>query len=235
MNFVFHVTVSLTALIVMFSIGFSAGSNYCKDNWVLFFHAPSGNGEEVLKAWKTRHNNCDIVSGICPCFISNGCLPPRVRFETFKSSTKVLRSPYIDYWDCLKISKVKLELSIQGKMVGFVEFDGRDSSSFNWFHKDRILNSSWTDMHKSQTYNVLSIDQESKYERHFFINKHYNGCPNDSGWLVVKDGNLTNPCDWEKQTSYPQFLYGQHGQVTKWNDMEYGKADVLNIYVQMGY
>lgn len=231
MDFVFHMTV----LIVMFSIGFSAGSNYCKDNWVLFFHAPSGNGEEVLKAWKTRHNNCDIVSGICPCFISNGCLPPRVRFETFKSSTKVLRSPYIDYWDCLKISKVKLELSIQGNMVGFVEFDGKDSSSSNWFHKDRILNSSWTDMHKSQTYNVFSIDQESKYERHFFINKHYNGCPNDSGWLVVKDGNLTNPCGWEKQTSYPQFLYGQHGQVTKWNDMEYGKADVFNIYVQMGY
>uniref|UniRef100_A0A8W8KYF5 Uncharacterized protein n=1 Tax=Magallana gigas TaxID=29159 RepID=A0A8W8KYF5_MAGGI len=165
----------------MFSTGFSAGSNYCKDNWVLFFHAPSGNGEEVLKAWKTRHNNCDIVSGICPCFISNGCLPPRVRFETFKSSTKVLRSPYIDYWDCLKISKT------------------------------------------------------SKIERNFFINKNYGGCPNDSGWLVVKDGNLTNPCDWEKHTSYPQFLYGQHGQVTKWNDMEYGKADVLNIYVQMGY
>lgn len=67
--------------------------------------------------------------------------------------------------------------------------------------------------------NEFTVLRESKIERNFFINKNYNGCPNDSGWLVVKDGNLTNPCDWEKQTSYPQFLYGQHGQVTKWNDM----------------
>lgn len=232
MNFIFYVTVILN---VMFGFGFSAESNSCKENWVLFFHAPSGNGEDVLKAWTTRHNNCDIVSGICPCFISNGCLPPRVRFETFKPITKVLRSPYIDYWDCLKISKVKLELNIQGDTVGFIEFDGRDSNYSNWFHNSRILNSSWTDMHKSQTYNVFAIEQTSRYERNFFINKNYGGCSNDSGWFVVKDGNLTNPCDWDKQTTYPQFLYSQNGQVGKWNDKEYGKADVLNIYVQMGY
>lgn len=72
-----------------------------------FFHAPSGNGEEVLKAWKTRHNNCDIISGICPCLIKNGCLPPKARLETFVSTKKILRSPYIDYWNCLNIKKVK--------------------------------------------------------------------------------------------------------------------------------
>ena len=76
------------------------------DDWELVFHAPSGNGEDVLKAWKAKHNNCDIVSGKCPCSITNGCLPYKARMETFRSSKKVLRSPYIDYWNCLNIQKV---------------------------------------------------------------------------------------------------------------------------------
>lgn len=76
------------------------------EKWALLFHAPSGNGEKVLQAWKTTHNNCDIISGNCPCSISNGCLPPQARLETYKSTHKVLRSPYIDYWDCLNIKKV---------------------------------------------------------------------------------------------------------------------------------
>ncbi|XP_011414076.3 uncharacterized protein [Magallana gigas] len=233
MNFVFHVTVSL---IVMFGIGFSAGSNYCKDNWVLIFHARSGNGKNVLQAWKTRHNNCDIVSQICPCSISDGCLPPNARIECLKSATETLRSPFIDYWDCLKIKKVKFELKVRGKTVAFIEFDGRNSNYLNWFHNSRILKSSWNDMHKSQTYNFFSIDKESRYYRHFFINKNYGGCPRDLGWLAVKDSaNFRGACGWDKHNSYPQFLYGRNGKVTRWNDMKFGKAEDLNIYIQMGY
>lgn len=75
--------------------------------WELFFHAPSGNGEEVLKAWKTIHDNCDIISGICLCSMKNGCLPLNARMEKYKRNMKTLRSPYIDYWNCLNIKKVK--------------------------------------------------------------------------------------------------------------------------------
>lgn len=233
MGLVFYVMTA--SLIVMLGFRFSAESNSCKENWVLFFHAQSGNGEEILNTWKTRHNSCDIVSGYCPCSISNGCLPPKARLETFRSTTKVLRSPYIDYWDCLNINKVKFELNIKGETVAFVEFDGRGSNYLNWFNNDRILNSSWTDMHKGQTYNVFSIDHQSKYDRNFFINKNYGGCPKDSGWLVVKEANFTSACEWDNQTTYPQFLYSKNGIATKWSDLEYGKADVLNIYVRMGY
>lgn len=85
------------------------------EKWALLFHAPSGNGEKVLQAWKTTHNNCDIVSGNCPCSISNGCLPPQARLETYKSTTKVLQSPYtsIDHRDCLNINKVPKFLEYQ--------------------------------------------------------------------------------------------------------------------------
>eukprot|EP00105_Crassostrea_gigas_P001780 XP_011414077.1 PREDICTED: uncharacterized protein LOC105318574 [Crassostrea gigas] len=233
MSYVFCVVVSL---IGMLDFALSVECNPCKENWVLIFHATSGNGESVLNAWKARHNKCDIVSGICPCSISNGCLPPKAKLETFKPTTKTLRSPFIDYWDCLNINKVKFELNVQGDTVAFIEFDGRNSNFLNWFHNSRILNSSWTDVYKSQTYNFFSIDKETKFYRHFFINKSYGGCPQDFGWLAVKDSdNFSIACDWDKHSTFPQFLYSRNGKITRWNNMEFGKAEVLNIYVQMGY
>lgn len=45
----------------------------------------------------------------------------------------------------------------------------------------------------------------------------YGVCHVRSGWLVVKEKtNITNLCEWDKHTTYPQFLYSQHGKVTRW-------------------
>nr|XP_034318179.1 uncharacterized protein LOC105337979 isoform X1 [Crassostrea gigas] len=219
MGFVFCVTFILFAV---FGSEVSTETDPCKEKWELFFHAPSGNGEEVLKAWKTRHNNCDILSGICPCSVKNGCLPLRARIEKYKTNMKTLRSPYIDYWNCLNIKKVKIELNTEGKTVAFIEFDGRGSNSLNWFHNSRIIKTSWTDMQKSGSYNVFSIDKVTRAGRHFYINKKYNGCPGDEGWLVVTDTNGSKPCTWEQQKPYPQFMYGMQGKQTIWNDMKFG-------------
>lgn len=100
------IVVVFVVLYKIFGVWKLTRKNIVLDNWVLIFHARSGNGKNVLQAWKTRHNNCDIVSQICPCSISDGCLPPNARIECLKSATETLRSPFIDYWDCLKIKKV---------------------------------------------------------------------------------------------------------------------------------
>lgn len=68
-------------------------------------------------------------------------------------------------------------------------------------------------------WNEFTLFRESNRWRNFFINKIYAGCPGDSGWLVVKDANLSIACAWENHTTYPQFLYSQQRQYTKWNDM----------------
>lgn len=65
---------------------------------------------------------------------------------------------------------------------------------------------------------TCTLLRESRYDRNFFIDKQKGGCGAQMGWLVVKDGNATVACEWEKQTTYPQFLYGQNGNVTRWND-----------------
>ena len=76
------------------------------EKWELVFHAPSGNGENVLKAWKTKHNSCDIVSGKCQCSVKNGCLPYGAKLEKSGPTRRILRSPYLDYWNFLNIKKV---------------------------------------------------------------------------------------------------------------------------------
>nr|XP_022321218.1 uncharacterized protein LOC111123269 isoform X3 [Crassostrea virginica] len=236
--FIFIVTVSF-----MFGMNVSADSKSCKGitkdtncTWELVFHAPSGNGEDVLKAWTTKHSNCDIISGDCPCSINNGCLPFNAQLEKYRSTTKTLRSPYIDFWSCLDIAKIKFELDTFGETVAFIEFDGRNTDDLNWFHNSRILNTSWTDMLKAGTFNVFSINKENKYGRNFFINRSCGGCDADTGWFSITDVSGTKPCDWERviNETYPQFLYSKNGKVTKWSDKNYGTAHVLNIYIQRG-
>lgn len=68
-------------------------------------------------------------------------------------------------------------------------------------------------------FNQYIKTRETKYGRHFFINKKYHGCPGDEGWLVVTDTNGSKPCTWEQQKPYPQFMYGMQGKQTIWNDM----------------
>eukprot|EP00105_Crassostrea_gigas_P006254 XP_011420119.1 PREDICTED: uncharacterized protein LOC105322914 [Crassostrea gigas] len=81
-------------------------------------------------------------------------------------------------------------------------------------------------------FNQYIKSRETRHGRHFFINKKYHGCPGDEGWLVVADSIGSKPCQWEKQKTYPQFLYAKQGKSTIWNNMKFGRADVLNIYIQ---
>ncbi|XP_061184497.1 uncharacterized protein LOC133192520 [Saccostrea echinata] len=210
-------------------------SKPCKGEWELIFHAPSGNRQSVLRTWKTKYTKCDIFNQVCPCPIHRGCLPSNFQPEKYTNPPrKILRSPFIDYWSCLNIRKVRFELNTRGKTVAFIEFDGRGSNSMNWFDKSRILKTSWTDMHKSGSFNFFSIDKETRYSRKFFINKNYGGCHRDAGWFVVSDVYGSKPCRWEKRTPYPQFLYSKNGKLTRWYQRRYGKAELLNIYIQRG-
>ena len=73
--------------------------------------------------------------------------------------------------------------------------------------------------------------RENQYGRNFFINRSYGGCGADTGWFVVNDVSGSKPCDWEKviNETYPQFLYGKNGKVTKWGAK--GKLHIIVIGV----
>ena len=44
-----------------------------------------------------------------------------------------------------------------GEEVAFILFNGRDSTMDSWFSKDRVLDSTWTDI-KTETSNYFSIE-----------------------------------------------------------------------------
>lgn len=55
-----------------------------------------------------------------------------------------------------------------------------------------------------------------EHQRHFFINFYYNGCPGDTGWLMVGDkpGNRY-VCDWEDYAS-PVILFSTSSGAVTW-------------------
>lgn len=49
----------------------------------------------------------------------------------------------------------------------------------------------------------------------FFINKLYGGCPADEGWLMIEEDD-SHPCSYDKQPSYPAFVYAPGPTSTIW-------------------
>ncbi|XP_062603616.1 uncharacterized protein LOC134265425 [Saccostrea cucullata] len=213
----------LTAAVL---VDMAEASKPCKGEWELIFHASSGNGQNVYRTWKTKYNKCDIFNQVCPCPIHKGCLPSNFQPEKYTNPPrKILRSPFIDFWSCLNIRKVRFELNTRGKTVAFIEFDGKGSNYLNWFDNGRILKTSWTDMHKGGSYNIFSIDKATSYSRSFYINKRHGGCNSDKGWFVVSEVPGTKHCGWEKRKPYPQFLYSKNGKVMRWNQ----RSKLMNL------
>ncbi|XP_056000852.1 uncharacterized protein LOC125656393 isoform X1 [Ostrea edulis] len=229
-------TFGIIFLFLVTCCSFTYGLTPCSGDWELVYHAVSGNGQSFMDTWQKKFTKkCEPFTDNCQCYYREGCLSPKLRMETLGvTPRKILRSPKIDYWNCLNIKRVRMELNKESKTVAFIEFNGQGSNYMNWFHRGRVLKSSWIDLRRNGRFNFFSMKKEQRHGRHFFINKSYGGCPNDKGWLVVMDAKGSKPCRWEKQRRYPQFLYSKGNKYGRWRSMRYGKADVLNIYIKRG-
>nr|KAG5688311.1 hypothetical protein BaRGS_009943 [Batillaria attramentaria] len=126
------------------------------------------------------------------------------------------RSSLLDVWPSTVIDKVRVSWYKEGEEQAYIEFDGKDSTYLNWFSKDKVVNSSFTDL-SSEPQNYFSI---------------MGGCPNDEGWSVVLD--KADPCDWGNSTEpYPIFLFSKLSTFVNWNnENDVGRADVLAITVK---
>ncbi|XP_076116743.1 uncharacterized protein LOC143084216 [Mytilus galloprovincialis] len=79
---------------------------------------------------------------------------------------------------------VRLAIHKNGTEVAYFLFDGKESNKTDWFLKERLQNSSYTDLQNSTSNvptNVFSIYGS------FYINSVWGGCPTDAGWLMVLD------------------------------------------------
>ena len=207
-------------LFSVFFVGTRAGlsGGLKSGDWNMVFRATSGNGHNTHKAWMFGNG----TSAIKPNDMERSCGPH-------------YRSPLIKIWDFLDIRKVKLAFFEHAKEVAYVIFDGRNSDKMNWFSKDRILFSSWCDLHPDLDYNYFSIPGDQYHGRTFFINFDYNGCDNDRGHVVTTETISRKGCPWDKQPVYPQFLYSKINHADHWNMNRFGRADYMAVYIETNF
>ncbi|XP_071785648.1 uncharacterized protein [Asterias amurensis] len=167
--------------------------------WQLVFKGVAGTGFNMYDLW---------TDSILECGSENsGNYRNNILYNSWKNGQ-------------LNIKQVKLSLYDQTGVKVELVFNGVDSDITSWFAKERLVSSPWSDLTTTTNMNYFSIfgdiwASSGSSRRRFFINKIYNGCLLDYGWMVVLDSD--GICQWERSfRSYPVLLYSRQGNIN-WN------------------
>ncbi|XP_076466947.1 uncharacterized protein LOC143298123 [Babylonia areolata] len=196
------------------------------DDWMLAFRATAGIGQPVYDAWTHKgHHDDDPMSRQtlpCGCTTVNGSLP----------CDRHYRSRLLDIWPSASIDQVRLVLYKNGVEKEHVTFTGTGSDYVTWFSQSRIVESSWADLKTATGLNIFSIAGDSTELRRFFISHVYHGCPEDAGWMVVKD-RPDDTCTWATVPHAPAFLYAPSNHELVWEKDGFQQADVMAVLVKL--
>ncbi|XP_060560970.1 protein lev-9-like [Ruditapes philippinarum] len=108
----------------------------------VIFKVVAGNGKSALNAWRdgtesTSEKSCRDISKL--------------------NCTNHYRDPRIDEWDTLNVTKVRYSVYKNATEVAWVDFNGTGSSKMDWFQKERVIDSSYTDLNPSSRTNHFGI------------------------------------------------------------------------------
>lgn len=134
------------------------------------------------------------------------------------------------YWPAFSEARVEV---LTGTVVRhFIDFNTVATTPTSWFAADRHTSSSWTDLPTSPTFDNGS-NQAFRIGggRSFYINRVWNGCPSDRGWLMI---STIDVCYWETATGDPtDILYARGTTEAHIPDVaQTGTADTLVIFVR---
>lgn len=128
------------------------------------------------------------------------------------------------------VNEVRIHLYTSGELKKYFKFNAGGSDRLSWFAKERISESSYSDLSATSSANFFSIDGDARYGRSFFINNLYNSCSGDVGWLLVDA--TPDPCAWEANTGNPvRILYAAGTTAAVWAAGS-AAADVLAVFVR---
>nr|KAG5702787.1 hypothetical protein BaRGS_001869 [Batillaria attramentaria] len=186
------------------------------DDWMLAFRATAGIGRPVYDAWTDvgHHDDDPMTRATLPCGIRSGRLNHQTEYPCV----------YTD-------GTVRLVLYENGTEKEHLAFSGTGSDYMSWFSQERLVESSWTDLKSTTGLNYFSIAGHPSEGRRFFINHAYNSCPNDVGWLVVKD-KQSETCDWGHVLHVPAILYAPSNHEVTWESHGFREADVMAVFVK---
>lgn len=158
---------------------------------------------------------------------------------TSKSSKHYVSDFIGDFWnqDGVVVNEVRVNVYSDGEIARYFRFDAFGTTKSNWFDSARLSTSSYTDL-PTGPFNRFSIagDNWKGAGRRWFINRNYEGCDSDNGWIVV-DTDM-NPCAWETNKGAPaiRILYSPDTLYTNWstatNKGTIGVADVFAVFIR---
>ncbi|CAG2208059.1 SULT1 [Mytilus edulis] len=125
------------------------------------------------------------------------------------------KSEIVNKWNSVGIVQVRLAIHKNGTEVAFFLFDGKESNKTDWFLKERLQNSSYTDLQNSTSniptnvFSIYGLQGFLNIYRSFYINSVWGGCASDAGWLMVYDTHNVAGCPWEGYylSDKPAILY----------------------------
>lgn len=165
----------------------------------ILFRATVGIGAafDTSEAWKTAGPGT-TTDPTCLNVRRNGC-------------TKHYRSTSIDDWTALNPHTIRYSMFKDELEVAWVMFNATGSTSTNWFSRDRVLSSSYTDLTDGASYNTFAIADPSSVlqyvDRHFYVNQDFGGCDNDNTWFATFDN--TGNCFFDQYGGYPYIMYSK--------------------------
>ncbi|XP_071179364.1 uncharacterized protein [Mytilus edulis] len=185
--------------------------------WTTVFLVCANNGQSVIDSWNASSSISTTINGA-------------VTSDASACRLKQVRSSLIDNWSKHNIDQVKVEVYKNGSVIAAFYFNGLGTNHINWFSKNNLLGTTYTDLTRSSTVNYFSI--EGIEERHFYINEHFGGCPADEGWLLVRDvtGQVA-PCHFDHLTKPPYFIVSPGNKKGRFESGQYILADAMEISV----
>lgn len=132
--------------------------------------------------------------------------------------------------DWSRFGEARVEVVVGGQVRQWMTFDTVGSTPSNFFDEGRITGSSWTNIVAEHVgpaeYWSLAGDPASG--RSWYLNRRWDGCPNDEGWLLVR-GNTTGPCSFDA----PNIIrFADDAAVQNTTSGRVANADALLVWVR---
>ncbi|XP_064597573.1 uncharacterized protein LOC135464028 [Liolophura sinensis] len=171
-------------------------ADHCE--WKRVFKAVQGNGRHVYRD-----------------FLTGGAINAEdPRAKDISSSLPFRDADILDNWCKLNIRKVQIEVFESGVRKTWLTFNATLPDMKSWLSRDTLVASPYADITAPPYDKVgyfFSVDGHDIVTRRFFINRNYNGCPADCGYLAVvdPDGDPEKICPWDNLAEKPFFWYGK--------------------------
>jgi len=128
-----------------------------------------------------------------------------------------------NYWNECQFDLIRLSLLTKGSEMAFINFDSKGADKLSWFNPNRIINSSFSDLSASSSFDAFTAEGDPNSGRHFVVTKNSQSC-NINGWIMM---STRENCFFERGTQ-PGFFYSKNDKSGEFG-IDTERAEVLVI------